>query len=205
MTNDIEGFILAGGANSRMGSRKAALKLDGRTFVQIARSSLDEITNKIRIVGEKEDSIADDGLEWVPDMFYKEKSSLLGLATALTNCKMPCAFVLACDLPFVTGDLVERIASFCSRDADAVVPVQPDGRLQPLCALYRRDACLEKAMEMLKTGKRSLHSLVRYLNPRLVEFSEISDLADSDLFFTNINTPADFEVLQDIISRVASD
>lgn len=188
-----------------MGSRKAALQLNGRTFVQIARSSLSEITNKIRVIGEKEDCIADDGLEWVPDICSEEKSSLLGLATALTNCKMPLAFVLACDLPFVTGDLLERIASFCSGDADAVVPVQPDGRLQPLCALYRRDACLEKAMEMLKTGKRSLHSLVRCLNPRLVEFSEISDLADSNLFFTNINTPADFEVLQDIISRVASD
>jgi molybdopterin-guanine dinucleotide biosynthesis protein A len=193
MTNDIEGFILAGGANSRIGRRKASLKLGGRSLIEIAQSDLSAITDDIRVVGEKSADDVADGLEWIADIRSGEKSSLLGLTTALANCKKAWAFVLACDMPFVTGALVERIAPFRDDIVDAVVPVQADGRLQPLCAMYRRDACLEKAMEMLKAGKRSLHSLIDYLNAKRIEFDEIADLDGSELFFTNINTPEDFE------------
>ena len=193
MTDSIEGFILGGGANSRMGRRKASLKLGGRSLVKIARSALSAIADDIRAVGERWSDDTGDGLEWIADVSAGEKSSLLGLTTALTYCKKPWAFVLACDMPFVTKALVERIASFYSSDKDVIVPVQPDGRLQPLCALYRRDVCLEKAAELLTAGNRSLHSLINYLNTKRVDFDEIADLDGSDLFFTNINTPEDFE------------
>lgn len=205
MTNGIEGFILAGGANSRMGRRKASLKLGGRSLVEIAHSALSAITDDIRVVGEKWSDNTGDGLVWIVDLRAAEKSSLLGLITALTYCEKPWAFVLACDMPFVTGSLVERIASFRSSDTDVIVPIQSDGRLQPLCALYRRNACLEKTMEMLEAGNRSLHSLVKQLNPRLVEFAEFSDLSNSELFFTNINTPQDLRASEEIISRMTSD
>jgi molybdopterin-guanine dinucleotide biosynthesis protein A len=60
-----------------------------------------------------------------------------GLHAAVAYSRSEWALVLACDYPFVTSDLLTLLAGFASKECDAVVPVQPDGRLQPLCALYR--------------------------------------------------------------------
>ncbi len=50
--NDIEGFILAGGASRRMGRDKAELRLRDKTFVERAADALHKITGgKISIVG----------------------------------------------------------------------------------------------------------------------------------------------------------
>jgi len=84
-----------------------------------------------------------------------------------------------------------RLASL-RENFDAVVPVQPDGRLQPLCALYRAEVARERAEELIATGERRPRALLERLSTRLVAFEELKSLEGATRFFTNINTPDDY-------------
>ena len=186
---DIEGFILVGGASSRMGRDKARLILQGRSFVERIHEALHAIAERVNTVGAKGvDSTA--GLRNVPDV-YMAWGALGGLHAALSACSAEWAAVVACDLPFVTGDLLMRLKAL-SEDFDAVVPVQQDGRLQPLCALYRTRPCRERARELIEEGERRPRALVEAVRVRRVAWEELADLAGAQLFFMNVNTPEDY-------------
>lgn len=186
---DIEGFILVGGASSRMGRDKALLRLRGVSFVERIAEALSPVAGPINLVGAKNvDSSLKTGN--VPDV-YAGWGALGGLHAALSACRAEWAAVVACDLPFVTGELFARLAGF-SEDWQAVVPVQRDGRLQPLCALYRTAVCREIARRMIEEGERRPRALVRLVRARLVHWEELSDLPGARLFFENVNTPEDY-------------
>jgi molybdopterin-guanine dinucleotide biosynthesis protein A len=98
--------------------------------------------------------------------------------------------VVACDLPFVTTDLLQRLLDL-GIDADATVPIQVDGHPQPLCAVYRRPPCLAAADQSIANGEHSPRALLDKVTTRYVPFAEISDLAQAEFFFFNVNTPGD--------------
>ena len=187
---DIEGFILTGGASSRMGVDKALLELGRRTFVERIYSALEIISTRICLVGRSEKFAALPSLPTVPDIHVKW-GALGGLHAAIKACKAEWAAVVACDLPFVTGELFVRLASL-RENFDAIVPVQADGHLQPLCALYRSKVCRERAEDLIAEGERRPRALLERVRTRLVAFDELSDLHQATLFFMNINTPQEF-------------
>jgi molybdopterin-guanine dinucleotide biosynthesis protein A len=186
---EIEGFILAGGASSRMGADKAALRLGGRSFVERIAGALSAISLTIRLVGAR-DETSGGAFPVVADV-YPGWGALGGLHGALAACRAPWAAVVACDLPFVSGELFMRLASL-RENFDAVVPVQTDGRPQPLCALYRRETCAALAARLIASGERRPRRLLKEIETRWVVPPELSDLAYAELFFTNVNTPDDF-------------
>jgi molybdopterin-guanine dinucleotide biosynthesis protein A len=187
---EIEGFILAGGASSRMGEDKSRLSLGGRTFVEAAAGALRAVAARVCVVSSRAGA-GSHGLPVVEDL-RAGVGALGGLHAALTSCGAEWAAVVACDLPFVTGGLLARLASARSDETDAVVPVQGDGRLQPLCALYRARVCLERVEEMIRAGELRPRLLSSRVRARLVAFEELRDLAGSESFFVNVNTPEDY-------------
>lgn len=187
---DLEGFILTGGASSRMGADKSRLALGGRTFVERAAGALGAVAREIRVVSARETD-AGFGLPLVRDLFAGV-GALGGLHAALASCRGPWAAVVSCDLPFVTGELFARLASFKGDEFDAVAPRQADGRAQPLCSLYARDACLGAAERLLRAGELRPRVLLSEVRTRWVGPAELADLVGSARFFANVNTPADF-------------
>jgi len=188
--SEVEGFILAGGASSRMGEDKAHLRLGGRTLVGRAAAALGGVAGRVSVVSSKPDAAAF-GLPVVADRLGG-RGALGGLHAALAHASAGWALILSCDLPFVTDALCERLASLRGPDADAVAPVQPDGRPQPLCALYARAACLPAAEELLRAGELRPRALLARVRTRWVSFDEVADLDGSEHFFRNLNTPEDF-------------
>ncbi len=219
--SDIEGFILTGGASSRMGVDKAQLRLGrdtaaardvgetaatadaSETFVSRITRALAPIVARTRLVSAR-GTDAQAGLAVVPDVFAGA-GALAGLHAALSACATPWAFVVSCDLPFVTTDLFRCLAAQRNDGIDAVVPVQPDGRVQPLCALYRCTACLPDAEALLRAGERRARRLPEQLRARWVEPQSLSDLPRSQFFFLNVNTPADYESAQAQATGLADD
>ncbi|MCA1636698.1 MAG: molybdenum cofactor guanylyltransferase [Acidobacteria bacterium] len=187
---EIEGFILAGGASSRMGTDKARLRLDGRTFVELVADALRPLNGRVSVVSSRPDAKTF-GLAVVPDM-HESLGALGGLHAALRACEGRWAAVVSCDLPFVTGALMLRLASFLCDETEAVAPLQDDGRAQPLCAVYARAACLGVAEDLIRAGELRPRRLLRRVRTRWVSFDELSDLKGSELFFTNVNTPEDY-------------
>lgn len=187
---DIEGFILVGGASSRMGRDKARLEFNGQEFVVRIASVLSNIAECVSTVGSRyEDDIW--RLPNVPDRFQKW-GALGGLHASLFACKAKWALVVACDLPFVTEELFRQLIAL-REDYDAVVPIQANGKLQPLCALYRVEPCLKIAEEMITRGERRPRDLFERVKTRFVGKEDWEDLLNSTLFFKNINTPDDYE------------
>jgi molybdopterin-guanine dinucleotide biosynthesis protein A len=188
---EIEGFILCGGQSSRMGTDKARLRLGEQTFVERIAAALKIIAVRTSLVNSFEN---DAGALWslptVNDV-YPQWGALGGLHAALAACRAEWCAVVACDLPFVTGELFMRLASLTQHN-DAVVPIQPDARPQPLCALYRTAPCLESATELINAGERRPRALLQTVNTRWVADDELSNLQGATHFFTNINTPEDY-------------
>ena len=192
--DSLEGFILAGGASSRMGANKAQLVLGGQTFVKRVAAALFAVTNTVNLVANNQtnsQTTCDCDLPIVRDV-YKKWGALGGLQAALANCRADWAAVVACDLPFVTGELLARLAGLRAADVDAIAPLQNDGRPQPLCAIYRVSACLTIAEELIQSGEHRPIALLQSVRTRWVAFEELADLDGAHLFFDNLNTPDDY-------------
>jgi molybdopterin-guanine dinucleotide biosynthesis protein A len=185
----IEGFILVGGASSRMGTDKAGLSLGGRTFVERIASALSSVTERVSVVGAQAPLTARP-FPVVHDT-YEKWGALGGLHAALSACRAPWAAVVACDLPFVTGELFLRLAAL-RENFDAVVPLQADARPQPLCALYAVEPCRKRAAELIASNEHRPRALLREVETRRVETSELADIVGAPLFFMNVNTPEDY-------------
>lgn len=200
--HDVEGFILAGGRSRRMGEDKARLRLGVETFVERVARALGEVARRVRVVSGRHEREAC-GLDVVPDVF-ENCGALGGIHAALAHAHSPRVLVVSCDLPFVTGGLFARLVELGTQGFDAVVPVQTDGRPQPLCALYARDACLPIAERLLREGLARPRLLLREARTLWVEEEKLSDLDDSALFFLNVNTPDDYRRALDLHGRRAA-
>src|SRR6185295_9481229 len=181
----MEAFILAGGASRRMGTDKSQLPIERQTFAERIAETLLQVADSVKLVGG-----LGSNFRRVADV-YPQWGALGGIHAALAACKSDWAIVVACDLPFVTAELFSFLASFCL-DHDAVVPIQQDGRPQPLAALYRVDPCLQRATELIEAGRRRPLDLLETVKTRWVSFAEIRNLEQSERFFVNINTPSDY-------------
>ena len=188
---DLEGFILAGGASSRMGEDKSRLRLGGRTFVERVAGALGPVASRVTLVSSRPDAEAH-GLPVVRDL-YGSRGALGGIHAALASCRAPRALIVSCDLPFVTRELFERLLSLRTGEVDAVAPIQEDGRPQPLCALYDAATCARAAEELIRADELRPRELLRRVRTRWVAFGELADLPQSALFFENVNTPEDYE------------
>jgi len=184
--DDLQAFILAGGASSRMGTDKSLLPVEGQTFTERIAETLLTLTGAVSVVGRQSDS----SLPSVADV-YPQWGALGGLHAALTACKCGWAIVVACDLPFVSAELFSFLAEK-RMDHEAVVPVQEDERPQPLAALYRVDPCRQRATELIEAGRRRPLDLLEAVKTRWVSFAEIRNLDQAERFFVNINTPSDY-------------
>jgi molybdopterin-guanine dinucleotide biosynthesis protein A len=183
----IDAFILAGGASRRMGTDKSQLLLNGQTLTRRIAEALLKVAGTVTIVGR---NVADPQLRSTEDV-YPQWGALGGLHTALSACGTDWAFVVACDMPFVSAELFLRLASFRGH-FEAVAPVQPDGRPQPLCALYRVVPCLATAEKLIQSGERRPLTLLQSVRTRSVDFAELEDLEGASHFFVNMNTPEDY-------------
>ncbi|HEX3282387.1 MAG TPA: molybdenum cofactor guanylyltransferase [Pyrinomonadaceae bacterium] len=197
----IAAFILAGGASRRMGTDKSQLLLAGKSFLEHIAAALAPISSEIAVVGKTATASAE--RRYIPDV-YPNWGALGGVHTALASSDAAWSLIVACDFPFVTTELFERLASMCEGFA-AVAPIQSDGIPQPLCALYQTERCLVRAEELIESGERKPIALLQSVQTRWVPFAEIDDLPGAESFFDNINTAADYEriIAKGTVTRMA--
>ncbi len=170
-----------------MGTDKSQLLLEGQTFTERIADTLLQVCSVVTIVGREIDHPS---LKNTADI-YPQWGALGGVHAALAAARTEWCLVVACDLPFVTAGLFTRMAAL-RENHEAVVPIQRDGRPQPLCSFYRIDPCLSRATELIKTGERRPVDLLRSVKSRWLTFAELEDLDLAERFFVNINTPEDY-------------
>ena len=195
---DVQGFILVGGGSTRMGEDKARLMFGGRTSVELIAGALQNVTQLISTVGWSQQKPGE--LPNIPDL--REKwGPLAGIEAALRNAKSTHCLVVACDFPFVNGKLFERLLGFTD-DSDAIVPLQDDGRPQPLCAVYRVETCLRATEAAIAADAHAPRALLDRIRTRYVPFIELSPLEGSEYFFFNMNTPENYHQAEQIFDQL---
>jgi molybdopterin-guanine dinucleotide biosynthesis protein A len=121
------------------------------------------------------------------------RGPVAGLLAAFETMHASPIFALAADAPFVDAAFVQRLAAHWMRGDEALVPTHAgaDGRpqIEPLAALYDRDAFVRVGPEILRTGRGAARRVVEALRTRYVEVD------DDPLRFTNVNTPDDYAAL----------
>ena len=125
----------------------------------------------------------------IPDA-VTERGPLGGLYTALLDASHDRVLVLACDLPFVTAALLQRLVaeSGTGQEIDAVVPRSARG-LEPLCALYFR-RCAGRVLVRIERGELAVGGLAADLRVHELGPEALAPYDDGSLF-ENVNTPHD--------------
>ena len=136
----ITGVLLAGGESRRFGSHKAFAKLHHKYFYEYAIEALEGNVDKLLIVSHPaleehfQNQTRVEVLLDVPE--YNGNGPLAGIFTAMQKQPSDWYFILPCDTPFVTVELVKQLITFTKEEGiDAVVPII-NNRQQPLIAVY---------------------------------------------------------------------
>jgi len=189
-----------------MGSDKSQLSFGDRTGVERIAAALRSVATRVRLVGSR--NLPNDAFQNIPDA-HERWGALGGIETALSACAAEWAAIVACDLPLVTGELFTRLWQFAGPGAedvfDAIVPIQPDGRPQPLCALYRCESCSTKVAQLIEEGEHTPRMLLARVRTRWVEFRELADLPGAEHFFFNVNKPEDYQRAKELLNQLQKD
>jgi molybdopterin-guanine dinucleotide biosynthesis protein A len=177
------GVVLAGGQSRRMGRDKAALVVEGATLVERAASRLVQTCARTIVAGGRHTAFG--SLESVPDgPGGGPVAGILGAAAAHPGQSL---LVLACDLPAVPVSLLDELAQ---TGGDWVTP-RWQGRVEPLCAVYRPPALAALEQRAL-AGEYALHGLAdASLEVVYLEASALEQHGDPAAMFVNLNRPED--------------
>ena len=171
--------VLSGGASRRLGRDKATTHVGGRILldrllmevppdvpVVLAGPAVPDLPGRVVVVREEPPG----------------SGPLAGIAAAMAVVDTPLVAVLAADMPFavpVAMQALERLAGSERAELDAAVPVDPEGRRQPLAAAYRSAALAGALARLAPVEGRSVRSMLAAL--RVMEWPVPADvLVDVD-------------------------
>jgi molybdopterin-guanine dinucleotide biosynthesis protein A len=183
----VNGFVLAGGASTRMGQDKALIPFRGRPLIQIAVEALQPVCRRVFLLA-PEDRYSFLNLPRIADRL-PNSGPLAALAAALEQSDTDSNLFLPCDMPFLTGDVLVRMLGL-SRGVDAVVPRDQRGHWFPLSAGYRT-SCRPAMDDQLQ---RSIFKVDSFFPQIVVRALPTSDFPEET--FANINSPSDLERLR---------
>lgn len=174
-------IILAGGKSRRMGGDKSLLDVDGMPLIQRVAKQLAYFPQLLVSANEpfKYEFL---GLPIIPDL-EPGQGPLMGIASCLAHADHDLCFVTGCDIPRLHARFVIGLVEI-AKDYDIVMPRLPDGRTEPLLAVYRRDV-QPLAQELLQAGTRRIVALLDRVRVRYVPFEN----AD---WYGNLNTREDY-------------
>ena len=132
----ITGIILAGGKSSRMGKDKGWVLFRKKPLIDYAVELLGGICQSI-IISANNSAYDRLGLPVYHDII-PDSGPMGGIYTCLKHSPTKQNLVLACDMPFVSGDLLNYLISH-SNGFMAVIPQTSDGNYEPLCGFYHKE------------------------------------------------------------------
>ena len=151
----------------------------------------------LRAIADKDQTQAHDG----PDR--PVFGPLAGIATALSVTQLPWNLIVACDLPYLSAEWLDRLLSRALRSRkDAVVPRTERG-IEPLAAVYRRE-CGGPIAAALARGVRKVSEAIEQLRLDLVYPREWRQIEPSELILRNMNAPGDYEEAREWLSAELS-
>lgn len=183
--SEITGVILAGGKNSRMGSDKGMLEVEGKKIVERIVEVVRPFVQEVIIIsnGTNYDNF---GYAVYKDII-KDAGPMGGIHTALQNSKTDKILVVSCDMPFISKEVILPLITMANA-AEVILPEHGDGHTEPLCAVYSK-SCFIKFAELLSSGEWKMKNAMKHFDVRKIAFPENESTRHN---FLNINTPSEY-------------
>jgi molybdopterin-guanine dinucleotide biosynthesis protein A len=186
--------VLAGGGGRRLGGAKAGAELAGRPLIGYPLAALEEAGMEAVVVAKADSDLPPLAVPLVEEP-RRPRHPLCGIVAALRHAGERPLVVVACDMPFVSAELLAWLAA----TAEPLVVPSVGGRLQPLLARY--DHSLEPALAEGLAGRAPLQSTVAGLDPRLIREEELARFGDPRRLCFNVNTHSDLETAERLLAR----
>ena len=196
MTN-VSVFVLAGGRSSRMGSDKALLPIGCANLLQLILDKARQLVPQPVIVGSRE-RYAQYG-EVIEDVI-PGCGPLCGIHAALGATQTEVNLILSVDMPLMTPDFLRWLLKIASACPELAIVPTAGGRVQPLCAVYRR-AAYQEVERALRMGEYKVDRLFSLLPTRSISESEWLAAGFPPDIFRNVNTPQDYDAVSGMLKE----
>ena len=189
----ITGIILAGGKRRRLGRDKAWEDVGGQRIIDRVIGTLQSSCDEVFIMGDRPERQNELSLpkciQYRSDD-QKGKGSIGGLYTGLKASDTLWSLVVACDMPFISRELIRFMLSIISKNrCDAIVPVI-NGRYQPTHALYN-STCIPFIEKNISSGNFRMDSYFDEIYLEEISEDVINSIKGAELSFFNVNTEDD--------------
>ena len=198
--------ILAGGASRRLGAEKSLLLFDDKPLLCWTVERLSSVVDEIVVVARDEEHSS--RLEKVLSQFLPGSikpamawdslpgyGPVAGIAAGLQRTRGEFAIATACDLPFLSPRVVEKLFITAEEDpgCGGAVPVQANGFFEPLHCVYHREKMRQACEKAMVVGERRIFAPLQEIGMRHVAVELLRPLDGDLLTFFNLNTREDME------------
>lgn len=200
MYSDITGIILSGGKSSRMGVNKSLMLLNGKPVIETVADLMKTVFANVILISNEPEDYTFLNIPVYKDIF-PGLGPLAGIHSGLTHSSTERNFIISCDMPLITSEMICYIADFVT--IHPVTVARADGFIQQLCGLYNK-SCLTAAENLLKENaeqevrnesqkkrKCRVLSLIDSVGAEIIDAEKLP-FYKKDLFF-NMNRPSDFD------------
>jgi molybdopterin-guanine dinucleotide biosynthesis protein A len=207
----LQGVVLAGGDSTRFGANedKALARIDSERILNRIVTVLEQVTHREPVIVLRTpkqrvmyaNAVSDTSVRFVFDA-PDHDGPLAGLCGAAAALEARWLFCCGCDMPLLSSTavrwLVDRIPHdqpTTQQQVDAVAIQYPDGVVEPLHTVYRRESIIERHNSLpRRAGPRMLLSELDTVST--VSIADAPDCVPLERSTTNINTREELEAVQ---------
>ena len=176
-----------------MGENKSLLKIGNKTIIERIVELMKDIFSENIIITNTPDEYKFLQLPLYEDI-YKWKGPLAGIHSGLTYSKTEKNFVISCDTPLMTKEMIQYIVNFQTRKP--IVFCRAAGYHQPLVGVYKKQIIIEIEKFLSdndETTDKSFHHFLKKVNAEIIDPQDLLFYKD-ELFF-NVNSPDDYTTI----------
>lgn len=185
--------ILAGGASVRMGRDKATLLVKDRPLISYVYDKVKDVFEDIIILSNNSYVLNGIHAPVIKDI-VPIQSTLTGIASALIHTQNPYVFVVACDMPNLSREVILYLMENAQGE-DIIIPRTEKG-YEPLHAIYNR-TCIPYMLSLIERREFKISSIFPYVNVKVIDDSPIFQKNHMPVFI-NINTTEDLKIMENL-------
>ncbi len=181
-------FVLCGGESSRMGRDKGLVLLKGKPMVSYVLDALKETEIPISIIA---NNIPYRSFAFpVFSDVVTEKGPMGGLLTAFENSEAEVVFLVSCDMPLISSEVIKQLLELADRDK--IIATVVEERVNPLFALF--PVTLKKEVEKrIASGRLKMTDLILENKHTLVS----SIARERPGIFRNVNNEEELKMTEE--------
>ncbi|NOY51138.1 MAG: molybdenum cofactor guanylyltransferase [Chlorobi bacterium] len=191
---DITGIILSGGKSTRMGSDKGQKNFMGKPLVEYAIEALRPNCGNLVLSANRPLDYQKYNIQIIEDEIIGV-GPMGGVLSCLKHAKNEINIFLSCDTPYIDSSFIGFLIKNIDKNFDALVPVHPNNKAEPLCAYYN-SSLINVLCAFIDKGDYKLMNFLGSIKMKKL------DLSDWEYYnpgtFSNLNSPGDLRNNNDL-------